>query len=572
MTTRREPSRSRHVFLVGGLATWLSLTAHGPLPAGEPSEAPAPPAESPAAASPPPRFDLVPGVVIDHSPAASRSYIGSPSITVLPSGAYVASHDFFGPGSGNNRTAVFQSADRGQSWRKLTELEGQWWSTLFVHGDALYILGTTTEYGNPVLRRSLDGGQTWTTPADGTTGLLREDGQYHCAPMPVLEHNGRLWRGMERRDPPLGWGRTFCAGMLSAPAGADLLDAASWTWTNFLPGNAEWLNGTFGGWLEGNAVVSPDGQVLNILRVDTVNCPEKAALVRISNDGRTASFDPQAGFVDFPGGAKKFTIRLDGTSKLYWSLATLVPERHQRHVPGRRPGSIRNTLALTCSPDLKNWAVRCVLLYHPDVAAHGFQYVDWLIDGDDLIFVCRTAYDDGLGGAHNNHDANFLTFHRVPNFRAKTPTDSVPMTVPTSETADFTIMGYGWTWKRLADDEVAFANRPYVWQQVPAAFRGWSVTQTSGGVQADIIVRAKRDATLHLATAPAQPTIDLTGWTAVPDSQFHYTDTGQTSMTVYRRAMKAGEELVVPQGTWTGALVLMPPAPSPVAAPRAAKP
>lgn len=26
---------------------------------------------------------------------------------------------------------------------------------------------------------------------------------------------------------------------------------------------------------------------------------------------------------------------------------------------------------------------------------------------NDILFVSRLAYDDGLGGAHNNHDANF---------------------------------------------------------------------------------------------------------------------------------------------------------------------
>jgi len=38
----------------------------------------------------------------------------------------------------------------------------------------------------------------------------------------------------------------------------------------------------------------------------------------------------------------------------------------------------------------------------------------------DIIAACRTAYDDGLGGANNYHDANFLTFHRIVNFRLKT--------------------------------------------------------------------------------------------------------------------------------------------------------
>ncbi len=81
------------------------------------------------------------------------------------------------------------------------------------------------------------------------------------------------------------------------------------------------------------------------------------------------------------------------------------------------PGAIRNTLALTTSPDLLHWTVRAILLTHPDVKKHGFQYADWQFDGDDIIAVSRTASDDGLGGANNYHNANFLTFHRWENFR-----------------------------------------------------------------------------------------------------------------------------------------------------------
>lgn len=43
----------------------------------------------------------------------------------------------------------------------------------------------------------------------------------------------------------------------------------------------------------------------------------------------------------------------------------------------------------------------------------GFQYVDWQFDGEDLIYVVRVAYD----GAHNFHDANRLTFHKLGGFR-----------------------------------------------------------------------------------------------------------------------------------------------------------
>lgn len=377
---------------------------------------------SPAAAPAP--SPAVPGIVISHSPQSSGLYIGSPSLAVLTNGDYVASHDFFGPKSGEHeraRSRVFRSTDRGRSWHQVSEIHGAFWSSLFVHRGALYLLGPDRHHGNVLIRRSTDGGHTWTAPDSPATGLLRDDGEYHCAPMPVLEYQGRLWRAMERRQPPVAWGINYRAGMLSVPVDADLLNATNWTAATFLPSDRAWNGGDMGAWLEGNAVVAPDGTLINLLRVQTQSPDEKAALVRVSIDGRELSFDPATGFVPFPGGAKKFAVRFDPETKLYWSLASIVHERHRTNNPGR----IRNTLALTASPDLRQWSVRCILLYHPDTANHGFQYVDWRFDGPDLIAACRTAFDDEEGGAHNNHDANFLTFHRFQNFRQLTPADSV---------------------------------------------------------------------------------------------------------------------------------------------------
>jgi hypothetical protein len=367
----------------------------------------------------------VPGVVIDHSPASSGIYIGSPSLAVLPYGAYVASHDEFGPKSTEHSRAVsriFQSQDRGARWKQIATINGAFWSTLFTHDGALYLIGPDRHHGNVLIRRSTDGGVTWTSPTNSATGLLRGDGEYHCAPMPVIQHAGRLWRAMEHREPPVAWGINYRAGMLSVPVDADLLDTTNWTCSNFVPSDRAWNGSDMGAWLEGNAVVTPAGEVVDVLRVQTRSPDEKAAIVRISPDGKTASFDPATGFIRFPGGAKKFTIRYDPQGKRYWSLASIVADRYRAN----NPGSIRNTLALTSSPDLLNWEVRCILLQHPDAAKHGFQYVDWLFDGEDIIAACRTAFDDGQGGAHNAHDANFLTFHRFANFRQLSMADSVP--------------------------------------------------------------------------------------------------------------------------------------------------
>jgi hypothetical protein len=359
----------------------------------------------------------VPGVVVDHIPATTKIYIGSPSICILPNGDYVASHDHFGPATTEHEqavTAVFKSTDKGKSWIKISEIRGQFWSNLFVHRNILYIMGTWKHHGNFIIRRSLDGGNSWSEPSGNKTGLLLE-GEYHTAPMPVVLHNGRLWRAVENaRSNTEAWGKRYSAMMISSPENADLLNALSWTATNWLPYDSTYLEGKFGGWLEGNAVVTPEGKMVDFLRVATSeNGRDMAAIVNISENGLSASFDPAAGFMDFVGGARKFSIRYDEKSKLYWTIANMVTDEFKT-LPA---ASVRNTLVLKSSPDLKNWTVNKVLLRHPDVKKHGFQYIDWQFDGRDIIFLSRTAFDDESGGAHSAHDANYLTFHRIKNFR-----------------------------------------------------------------------------------------------------------------------------------------------------------
>lgn len=360
----------------------------------------------------------VPGVVVNHIPASTQTYIGSPSICILPNGDYVASHDHFGKGSTEHEqalTAVYKSSDKGKSWEKISEIKGQFWSNLFVHQNALYIMGTWKHHGNFIIRRSLDGGKSWSEPVDSQNGLLLE-GEYHTAPMPVIVHAGRLWRAIENaRSHTTAWGKRYSAMVISAPVSADLLNASSWTATNSLPYDSTYLDGKFGGWLEGNVVLTPEGKLVDMLRVATSEKGrDLAAMVEVNDQGTKVTFDPSTGFMDFTGGAKKFSVRYDKKSKRYWTLANLVKDEFA-HLSA---SSVRNTLVLKSSADLKNWTTHQILLSHPDVARHGFQYVDWQFDGRHILFLSRTAYDDEFGGARNFHDANYLTFHRIRNFRS----------------------------------------------------------------------------------------------------------------------------------------------------------
>ena len=509
----------------------------------------------------------VPGVVITHSPASSGKYIGSPSIAVLPDGAYVASHDFFGPKTtehSTGTTVIFRSQDHGKTWQKAAQIERAFWSNLFVHQNHLYLLGTTKHHGLLVIRRSDDGGKTWTNPQDGETGLLTESGEYHTAPVPILIHQGRIWRAVEDAGGGKQWGSRYRAMAISAAVDADLLKSESWTFSNYVSRDASWMQGRFQAFLEGNMVVAPNGQLYDVLRMHYGGPGGKTAMVRISDDGTTASFDPKSDIIDFPGGAKKFTIRLDPKSKSYWALSNVVvPIATEQQ---SNAGSVRNSVALMRSTDLRDWEMKCILLYHPDVAKHAFQYPDWQFEGADIIAAIRTAYDDEEGGAHRGHDANYLTFHRFKNFRDLAQTDSVvdpqSLELPPENSIDtksLLVVGRRFTLQKLENDRKAFANRDYVWKETPAHFKKWKFTQTSGGIMSKISVTAKTDTTVYVAVSTSTEGFDQEQWETEPDLSFHYSDAGRTKMHVLSRRLKSGQTFEISQKTWSGTLLLIPP-------------
>ncbi len=351
----------------------------------------------------------LPGVAIDYLPSQTHDYVGSPSIAIISDGHYIASHDLKG-----SHTRIFESVDSGRSWKRLTELSGQWWSTLFVHRGRLYIIGTARRNGDMVIRRSTDGGRTWTRPNDENTGLLAR-GRFHCAPVPVVVHRGRIWRGFEIDRGHYKWD----ALVMSAPVEADLLNAKNWRMSNKLVVDRR---ANIFKWLEGNVVVTPDGRLVNMIR--TQKPAGRAAMIHISDDGRELGFDPVKDMVSFPGGSKKFTIRYDKVSGKYWSLVNIITDPGPLEEP---PQDHRNTLALTCSKDLRKWEVRYIALAFRqgehltrENNKFGFHYIDWLTEQDDIIFVSRTAWG---WDTPRSHDANYMTFHRIGDFRSKTPTD-----------------------------------------------------------------------------------------------------------------------------------------------------
>jgi hypothetical protein len=91
-------------------------------------------------------FSKVPGVVVSHSPASTRIYLSSPSLVILPDGRYCSTCDECGPGSTERTsgvTRVFISGDRGGTWERLPNVKPTFWSTLFVHREALHLIGSS---------------------------------------------------------------------------------------------------------------------------------------------------------------------------------------------------------------------------------------------------------------------------------------------------------------------------------------------------------------------------------------------------------------------------------------------
>ena len=366
---------------------------------------------------------------VKYQPERSKTYLGSPSILRLPDGALLASHDYFGlPNCPRNHedeeslTSIYRSEDDGVSWVNITHIMNCYWSSLFLHRGSVYILGVSQQYGSIVIRRSDDGGFTWTHPADERSGLLfrggpfRQAPNYHCAPVPVLEHDGRLYKAFEDADPPVH-GPSFHSCVVSAPGDADLLDAANWTISNKIPFNPSWIPDDWQPperpcWLEGNIALAPDGQLWNILRLNASPMVNRAAIVKVHEDGKRISFDPEGGFIDFPGGGTKFNIRHDHESGLYISLVNNVTNPAWPRQ--------RNILSLSVSSDLVNWRLVDTLMRdqsgltaEDSARLTGFQYVDWQFDGDDIIYLVRTAYR----GAIRYHDSNRIIFRKLPGFR-----------------------------------------------------------------------------------------------------------------------------------------------------------
>lgn len=332
----------------------------------------------------------------------------SPFIIKLPSGALLASHDLYWREDGQNLTILLRSEDGGQTWRYQTDLCPCFWGKMFLHNDVLYMLGLDGEYGSYLIGASYDEGRTWTKPVCILKGGSRETAGPHQAPTPVVFHRGRVWTAVERGSWDLGFHH---AGVLSADLNKDLMEPASWVITPYTAPDPAWPGAVKGGapaLLEGNVLVLPDGKIGNLLRYHTKGAePDYGVAILLSlNPDHPEEEMVFEQSVALDGNYTKFHVQFDGSHYLML-LNRPTEDCHWR----------RDILSLAVSKDGRSWRIVCDLI---DESAHvegpakvGLQYPSFIIDGDDLLCLSRTA----MNGAWNFHNANAITFHRIQNYR-----------------------------------------------------------------------------------------------------------------------------------------------------------
>ena len=350
--------------------------------------------------------------------------LGSPSILRLPDGNLLCSYDYNGKGykpvsGGTNDTGVCLSTDQGKTWVQIALVEKLMWASLFCVEDTVYLVGRDTATAKLAIVRSDDAGRTWTDTSQGQIDLTV--GSAHRAPTPVVIADGWVYIACEDSCNAAGIAQnvpTKRAYMMSAPVDADLLRASSWTKSNCVSFDPEWLDpslyyggsNTGLGFYEGNAVRGKDGTMYIILRVDSDPAYGLACMLKLSEDRTALTFERM---LELPVGKDKFAIRYDETSGKYLAIGNV---KTTDGFPTQR-----NVLAMYVSEDLVNWSYAATLISDNTLAMledlmqnYGYQYPDFLIVGDDLLLVVREA----SGNTVYYHNANYISCFVIDDFRS----------------------------------------------------------------------------------------------------------------------------------------------------------
>lgn len=346
----------------------------------------------------------------DEAYSFSGRFLCSPSLLRLPDGALLASTDLYKGGAPQNLTLIFRSEDNGKTWHYLSELMPCFWGKLFLHKEEVYILACSTEYGDLLIGRSPDFGKTFGTPSVLLRGSCKSDYPgVHKNPQNIMRYKGRIYETLEWGT----WGRNYHAAMvMSCDENDDILNPVNWHFTTPVKYDSSWpgtAKGESSGNIEGTLAIAPDGKLYNIMRYDTSHTEPRYGLVLaylVNTDNPDAPLE-YSHAISFPANLSKFMIKRDEKGGEYYSLAT--------RISAPEAAKSRTLLSLMVSDDLEKWDTAADIYDFRDCDPRkvGFQYVDFEIEGNDIIFLCRTA----INGADSYHNSNYLTYGRIADFR-----------------------------------------------------------------------------------------------------------------------------------------------------------
>jgi hypothetical protein len=415
-----------------------------------------------------------------------------PNIIILPNGDYIA-------GMGGKR---FVSKDKGKTWKQLSNY-GVGHASTFYHKGALYIIGDSFKDAekSALITKSTDGGATWST-------VVRLGFNSRNSPSQVEVSRGRIWFAHESYD-------THVVNIASAPEDSDLMGPSSWTVTKRTD-NYVWDSKDAD--LEPCMVVGSDGWPIAL--------PESGPPIRASSATSTTPMFAKNLFV-LPGSNGKFDAKFDPKTGKYWALTSHSPIKD----------NIRTGIALFSSTDLKTWKKEKQVIQGSSPSFHGFNYPFLQFEGDDMIFVLRTAWENEYGQPQRWHDANMFTFHRIKNFRGTTPFSPNTMSV--------TVNGSGFQTRNFANGSALFLNRAHQLENIPAAFAGFEFAASDGGVVNDGAITPSQNGFLYIIA----PTAGVSGWDLVPNTTFNYSDTDKTSISIFQKAAIANKPIAIPTVT-----------------------
>jgi hypothetical protein len=309
---------------------------------------------------------------------------------------------------GKDRCLIFKSDDKGTSWQEIARLPFATGKFL-QHQDRIYFIGAGTNWQGLWVCYSKDRGKNWSSP------IQVIEGKVYAASTGWIVHQNTLYWAMDDMKPSVTDRGVFA---VAADLSRELDSPNAWRKSNIIkhPGIPEVFgrgSHNKGKWLEPN-VIYFNGRLHLVVRVRVSRnkidglVPNIGAICDLSDNNHQLDL-AFSHYYNIPGAQNHFHIVYDSVTALYWMTCNQVTGIAKNLYRGW--GKERRFLMLYFSIDGQNWLpADCLAMWPKERQA--FNYCTPVIDGNDLLFVSRTAKH-----AKNQHDNDMITFHRVKNFR-----------------------------------------------------------------------------------------------------------------------------------------------------------